>query len=679
MGLRAYYGGSITEFLNHSLEHVLGAITANIRHELEEKQKNAWIQQIQLLKHQLNGIPDGYLFFEFVIPRMGKRADCVLLYKGWVIVIEFKVGSSAFERSAIDQVVDYCLDLKNFHQASHTAHILPVLIATHAHGSHQRQELHPDADWVYKPILLNGQSLGDFLKNLQSIDHGQGIDPNQWLHGVYMPTPTIIEAAQALYANHSVEEITRSDAGAKNLNQTRKAIEAIINKARAEKFKAICFVTGVPGAGKTLAGLNIACQQQQQHLQEMLHESAGSSTLNIHHGIHESDETRFAVFLSGNGPLVDVLRESLVRDVVRRQKVTRSKIERQVKSFIQNVHVFRDEYAKDKAPPYENVVVFDEAQRAWSREQASRFMREKRNVLDFNQSEPEFLIEVMDRHQEWCVIVCLIGGGQEINRGESGIAEWLDALRNKFSHWHVYASSKLDQGHYVIDLPSVAFLNSPRVQRVDGLHLAVSMRSFRAELLSEFIGYVLEGDTQSARRTCERITRYPLMITRNAHTAREWLRGICRGTERVGFVASSGAIRLKPEGIYVKSELSPANWFLNEAEDVRSSCALEDVATEFDIQGLELDWVGVGWDADLRFEKGQWSSYRFRGSRWEKLGSEDNIRYLRNAYRVLLTRARQGLMVLVPPGDPRDPTRPPAFYDQTYQFLLDCGFKTLDH
>ncbi len=383
------------------------------------------------------------------------------------------------------------------------------------------------------------------------------------------------------------------------------------------------------------------------------------------------------MFLSGNGPLVDVLREALARDQARREGIKKSDALRKVRTFVQNIHHFRDEYLQDLKAPIEKVVVFDEAQRAWTKEQASKFMLSKRGHAGFSQSEPEFLVSVMHRHTDWCTIICLIGGGQEINTGEAGLLEWLTALQDRFHDWDVHASALLDDRHYTVAPAAVRLLQAERVAKHPDLHLSVSMRSFRAERLSAFVGALLDGEAEDAKNLLTG-AKYPIWVTRNLGAARGWLRMVSRGSERFGLVAPSGAQRLRPEGIHIKSTIDPKSWFLNDKADIRSSYYLEDVATEFDIQGLELDWVGVCWDADLRFGPSGWESHAFRGTKWQNVRKEERKLYLRNAYRVLLTRARQGMVLFVPEGDDADPTRPRAFYDDTYEFLMSCGLSSTD-
>lgn len=649
----AYFSGPIAVFLTSSSAEILGELTRAHHHALEHQQRNAWLAQIEILKAELSCFSAGYVFFEFSIPRMGKRADVVVLLGSTVFVIEFKVGSSTFDSYAIDQVHDYALDLKNFHLGSHALQIVPILCATESLDS-APTDIAWAEDGVAAPTLIGPHSIGQVLALPLHNITDPAIDVIVWRGSGYRPTPTIIEAAEALYRNHAVEEISRSDAGAKNLQSTSEKIAQVIEHSKQTGRKAICFITGVPGAGKTLAGLNIAAKRTERH------------------------EDEHAVFLSGNGPLVDVLREALARDQVEREGIKKSDASRAVRRFVQNIHHFRDHYLERAEIPFEKVVVFDEAQRAWTKEQASKFMQVKRGHAGFTMSEPEFLISVMDRHTDWCTIVCLIGGGQEINTGEAGLSEWLAALRDKFPNWDVHASSLLEDRHYTVDTEATAMLAAPAIQKHPELHLSVSMRSFRAEQLSAFVGSLLDGAAEAAKSALTELGgRYPIVVTRNIDAAREWLRSRARGSERYGLVASAGASRLRPEGIQVKAKVDPTSWFLNSRLDVRSSYYLEEVATQFDVQGLELDWAGVCWDADLRFADGAWRHHAFKGTIWQNVNDETKRLYLLNAYRVLLTRARQGMVIFVPQGDHRDRTRTPSFYDGTYEFLRSSGLPEL--
>lgn len=649
MPIRAYYNAPLHSFVSDNTERLLGVLTEQHHHTLEEQQRWAWLQQILILKEAFAGRPDGCLFLEFYIPRMGKRADAVLVMKNIVFVIEFKIGASEHSSSALDQVEDYALDLKNFHEGSHTVPIVPVLISTNAESLPMSEFVFAE-DLVASPVKTNMADLKSVIDAICAGSEFPALDIHDWMTKGYKPTPTIVEAAEVLYRTHNVTDISRSDAGARNLQETSNCVSAVIDNARRRSRKSICFVTGVPGSGKTLAGLNISTRRSEEH-----------------HDEH-------AVFLSGNGPLVEVLREALARDKAAREGISKKDAERAVRSFIQNIHHFRDHYVGNEEIPLERVVVFDEAQRAWTRDQAANFMQRKRGQTDFDMSEPEFLIGVMDRHIDWCAVVCLVGGGQEINTGEAGISEWISALEVHFPDWDVYLSPRIALPEYGSRDQVEAFLLSPRVYSDEYLHLGVSMRSFRAEALSDFVGHIIANEPTTARSIYEKIrSTYPIFLTRDLSAARAWLRDRARGSERFGLVASSGAQRLRPEGIHIKAEIEPANWFLNPCNDVRSSYYLEDVASEFLVQGLEMDWVGVCWDGDFHHKQGVWHYQSFKGTKWQSVNAPSRQRYLKNAYRVILTRARQGMVLFVPAGDSSDGTRSPSFYDGTFEYLRICG------
>jgi len=351
-----------------------------------------------------------------------------------------------------------------------------------------------------------------------------------------------------------------------------------------------------------------------------------------------------------------------------------------VKAFIQNVHHFRDEALLDPKAPFDHVVIFDEAQRAWNLEQTANFMKRRKNRSGFDMSEPEFLISYMDRHADWAVIVCLVGGGQEINTGEAGIDAWLEAINTNYPHWDAYISSRLTDSEYAAGA-AISMANQRRNTYFDdSLHLSVSMRSFRAENVSAFVKALLDNESEMARECIsELVNRYPIIVTRDLEKAKQWTRTQARGSERYGLLASSKAQRLKPHAIDVRVNVNPVHWFLNDRDDTRSSYYLEDAATEFQAQGLELDWACVSWDGDLRFSEKGWSYHEFRGNRWCNIRKTEKQIYLLNAYRVLLTRARQGMAIFVPSGDPDDPTRSPVFYDSTFRYLTDLGIPHLGH
>jgi len=386
------------------------------------------------------------------------------------------------------------------------------------------------------------------------------------------------------------------------------------------------------------------------------------------------------VFLSGNGPLVDVLRESLARDKVSRSRddgipLTLGNARRETTSFIQNIHHWRDYYVANPHEIPDGVVVFDEAQRAWTREKLMDFMARKRGILNFNKSEPQFLIDVMNRREGDATIVCLVGGGQEIGSGEAGLGEWIRALRDHHSDWTIYVSDQIILDDTYLDTEPLRewLLSEARIET--DLHLAVPVRSFRSENLANFIEALLKREIATARQLLAQliVDGYPIRLTRDLAAAKAWLRGVSRGSETVGLVASAGAHRLRPLGVSVREDIDAPTWFLNPRGDIRSCNFLEEVATEFSIQGLELDWTCVCWDGDMFIKDGTWELRRFRGTRWEQIGDEFNRRYLGNAYRVILTRARQGMILFVPRGDESDHTRSPDFYDGTFAYLESLG------
>ena len=656
---RAYYSNEIKEFLLSSTQEIIGTLSINNEFSLEQTQREAWIAEIDILKKVL--IPfEGKIYLEYSIPRMGERIDAVLIIDSVLFVIEFKVNENTFTKYGYDQVWDYALDLKNFHESSHEKLIAPILVATNANVESFTISVTSQNDKLLFPINSNIDLLAKVILNVLEFSEDDKIDYQEWENGRYCPTPTIIEAAKALYNDHSVSEISRNDASGINLSTTTDEVANIIKSSRNSSNKSICFVTGVPGAGKTLIGLNIATSH------------------------FDKSNDLYSVFLSGNGPLVSILREALTRDKVKRLKnqsikVKKGEVMSEVKMFIQNVHNFRDECLLDmQNPPLEHVALFDEAQRAWNLSKTADFMKRRKNNPNFILSEPEFLISCLDRHKDWAVIVCLVGGGQEINTGEAGIVEWIDSLNKSFPDWHIYLSSRLTDSEYGAGKVLENIKHRSNVFYEDSLHLSVSMRSFRAENVSLLIKQILDIDLEDAKKTLESLsTKYPIMLTRNLKKAKEWLKLQARGSERYGIVVSSQAERLKPHCIDVKSPMNPIHWFLDGKEDVRSSYYLEDVATEFHIQGLELDWVCVTWDADFRFSDNGWQHRSFRGSKWNYIRKEVRKSYQKNAYRVLLTRARQGMVIVVPEGDENDPTRKPEYYNPTYNYLKSIGFKIL--
>jgi len=649
-----FYAASISQFLMDDENSIVGrqtTITQQGLTELSVEQLDAWRQQIQILRNALrsHGTRNWHLILEYSIPRRGKRIDAVILADRTVLVLEFKCGARKYERSACIQVEDYCLDLRDFHCGSRHRVIVPILVATQAEEKSRPSE--QVLDWIAPVWLANGFSLGKVIEDAAAqycCSDRDPIDPQLWAAAEYMPTPTIVEAARVLYEGQNVREISRCHAGAENLTRTSEMVMRTIQAARQNEQKMICFVTGVPGAGKTLAGLNIV------HNRELHNDSLG-------------------VFLSGNGPLVRVLSEALARDHFIRAKTPIAESRRRVSTFIQNVHRFIDAHFASSVAPQDRVIVFDEAQRAWNAAQSNR--KFKRNV-----SEPEIMFNIMDRHKGWAVIVALIGNGQEINTGEAGLREWGRAIIQRFPHWKVLISPCLASSEETGDEDALFETRPHTLEIVEepALHLSVPLRSYRAEAVSQFISHLLSMQVGKAQLTLTSCADFPIVLTRDLEKARNWLRHRQRGSRRTGLIASSGGRRLKAHGLDVKSELEIENWFLNSVTDVRSSYYLETPATEFGIQGLELDWTGLCWDIDLVPEMGKWHVRTFKGTKWQTVQDLARRQYVLNKYRVLLTRAREGMVIWVPQGDGSDSSRPSKRYDAIAQYLCSCGIAEIN-
>ena len=651
---RSYYSARIREFLDEKPETLLGKLMVSDEFSTTDLQKNAWRKEIDILQDQLRSVENGDIAFEYTIPRMGHRIDVVCIIRGLIFLLEFKVGDSEYRKSTADQVMDYALDLKYFHELSADRYIIPISIPTEAPSV--CNEVSFMEDKISNVLKCMKDNIGLTINSVLSSVQDQDLSIADWINSRYAPTPTIIEAAQAMYRNHSVKDISRNDAGAHNLTATTETINQIIDDCKRNHKKAICFVTGVPGAGKTLAGLNIANER------------------------HNFDVDEHAVFLSGNGPLVDILQAALAKDRSSRMGITIAEAKKETKSFIQIIHRFRDEALTTNNPPAEKVAIFDEAQRAWNEESLTDFMKRKKGVDAFNQSEPEFLIRIMDRHQDWAVIVCLVGGGQEIYNGEAGIIDWFRALQKKFRNWHIYLSDNITDSEYVGNSSIEELLTGCSYSLRPALHLGVSLRSFRSEKLAEFVKLLLDNEPSAAAAVYSELSiHYPIILTRDLDKAKEWIHKKARGTERYGLLASSEGKRLRGIGIWVPSVINHVGWFLNEKDNVDSSYFFEVAASEFKVQGLEIDYSILAWDADLRRSGKGFDYFKFRGTRWNHVNNMQQQKYLKNAYRVLMTRARQGMIIFVPSGtDPEDdPTRDFCYYDAIYQYLKNCGIAEL--
>jgi hypothetical protein len=675
---RAWYKASKETFIQQHPNTIIGALSINSAHDgfdVTETQTIAWQREIEILQSALDKLPNIKIdvFMEFNIPRMGRRIDVLLLIhsdKPHIVILEFKVGQHSFASADIDQVVDYALEMKNFHEGSHTADLFPIVVASQEDSPLPESFAFAfDHDGIAKPVCIGPKAIEQLL--LRIVYTPAELSAEKWEASPYTPTPTLIEAARVLYSTHNVHDITRSEGSAINISETSACINEIIEDAKANHKKKICFVTGVPGAGKTLVGLNIAAARETK-----------------------DDDTK-AVFLSGNGPLVKVLIEALVRDKVERDEAagittTKKNARVAVKSFIQNIHHFRDEAIKTDPQfhkdldiaikPFEHVCIFDEAQRCWDSVHIKNWMKSKKGISEFNSSEGEYLISYLDRHTDFAVIVCLVGGGQEINSGEAGISIWIQAILEKYPEWEICLSGSLTDSEYMAGDWVQKAKEKASTKTYESLHLSVSMRSFRAEHVSNFVKALLDLDQKKAREYLQQIKdKYPICITRNLLVAKEWVRKQVRGSERPGMLASSKGLRLKPFAIDVKTDCDPIHYFLGDKTDVRSSYFLESTASEFDVQGLELDYTLVAWDGDFRITSaGRWSHHNF-SNKWQNIKNEELRKYQKNAYRVLLTRARQGMVIFVPHGNnPPDKTRDASFYDETYKYLKSLGLTELE-
>jgi hypothetical protein len=643
------YQNKIDDFLKTDNKTVIGDLALNVtNHQLLMQQRTSWNNQVTYLKKALQHLPgEWYIILEYSIPRRSKRVDIILVAKDLIFVIEFKDKEKKYTNDAISQVEDYSLDLRDFHKQSFSRIIVPIVWASDARE--KENKFYDNGDFVKPTIFSNSDNLHKSILQafeFYTIKTNSIINPNNWNDSEYNPTPTIIEAAQHLFSGHQVKEIARSHAGSSNLTETTNSILIKIKEAKDKNEKIICFVTGVPGAGKTLAGLNI-----------------------VHNNENHSGK---CVFLSGNGPLVKVLTEALVKDNSKRKQISLAKSRREI-AFVQNVHQFLDFYHNNQQTPQDRIIVFDEAQRAWNAKHSKlKFKR------DF--SEAEMLLNIMNRNEGWAVIIALIGIGQEINTGEAGLSEWGKTICEKFSNWKICISPELKEGTSSI-LNNKLFEVTPKylsITEITALHLKVSIRSYKAEKLSEWVVSLLENEPHKAKEILQNhLKNYPIFLTRNLETARTFLRNKNRGFRRTGLIISSGARRLRPLGLDVKAEIDVAKWFLNPNEDIRSSCFLELPATEFAVQGLELDWVGLCWGDDFRKNDSGWSFHSFKGTKWQVVRQDEKKQFIKNKYRVLLTRGREGLIIFIPQGSNFDHTRPDENYEKTYEYLKLSGIKEL--
>ena len=710
LSTRCLFDSVLDTFLSKDKESIFGVLCDRYHGDTLTTSREAWMGEIEILQREL--LPwrgaDAHIIFEYNIPRLGKRIDVVLLLKGIIFCLEFKVGESKVLENDVDQVLDYALDLNNFHKFSQGRVIVPVLIATKYSKSSDVIQSSAYDDRVINPLVTGEGGIANLItKVITAYPYESPIDQN-WIISPYAPTPTIIEAARTLYESHSVEDITRHEADKVTTDATIAYILDVIHQSKANGEKSICFVTGVPGAGKTLVGLDIAVKQTYQ-------------------GSDKPVEDEGAVYLSGNGPLVAVLNEALAKDNFEKcnkrgekKKLTDSR--REVGKFIQIIHRYRDNMlAKIKNPvengvleidptkavnqkdagygEVEHVAIFDEAQRSWTHKRLADYLKRggtygnKLKVPNFPMSEASFLIWSLDQREDWATIVCLVGGGQEINTGEAGITEWIKSLNEIFTNWKVYISPKLTEPEYAEGKVNELLQENKNVTYSDKLHLGVSLRSYRAEKLSAFVHALLALDDSAASIYADIKDKYPIVLTRDMEKAKAWLHSRVRGTERTGVLITKESARYKPLGIHIlpSGDENAVHWFLEDKVDTRASNYLEDAATEIQVQGLELDYTCLLWDADMRYVNGEWRFFGFNGkTAWNEITATsesklERMKYMLNAYRVLLTRARAGMIICVPEGNDHktasgfweDSTRLPEYYDGTYQYLKNLGLEEI--
>lgn len=707
---RCLYNANIEEFLKTDNNLVLATLLSQYHGYDYTTTREAWEEEIKIMKSVL--LPfigeKGEIIFEYDIPRLGKRIDVVLLLAGIIFCLEFKGNKSNKSLEDVDQVLDYALDLKNFHKFSEDRIIVPILVPTNYKTDQIEIIKSAYNDKVINPIVTGKSNLTKYIKEVLEKYPNESPLQNDWRISPYSPTPTIIEAAKTLYKNHSVDNITRHEADKAFTDRTINCILNIIQKSKKNNKKSICFVTGVPGAGKTLVGLDVAIKQTYQ-------------------GNEKPVENEGAVYLSGNGPLVAVLSEALAQDNYKncREKGEKKKLtdsRREVGKSIQMIHRYRDNMLEKIKNPVingileidpnkavkngesgfgevEHVAIFDEAQRSWTKERLANYLKRggtygnKLKVTDFPLSEAAFLIWSLDQREDWATIVCLVGGGQEINTGEAGIAEWIKALNTHFTQWDIYISNNLIEPEYAEGKICELLKENSNVFYLNELHLSVSLRSFRAEKTASFVNALLSFDNKASLLYQEIKNRYPIVLTRDIEKAKRWLHEKARGTERTGVLITKESARYKPLGIHVlqSDDEKTVHWFLDDKIDTRSSNYLEDAATEIQVQGLELDYTCVLWDADMRCDHGKWKFYKFNGKdKWIEQkatteNSKEKIKYMLNAYRVLLTRARLGMVICVPYGNTNkdannfweDSTRLSKYYDGTYEYLKSIGIEEI--
>ncbi|MCE9668330.1 DUF2075 domain-containing protein [Myxococcus stipitatus] len=656
---RSYYAAPITEFLQADPQNLLGRLTLQqsaLRLPSEPEQVGAWERELALLTEAFRVLgPKCHtwsVLLEVSLFRTGKRIDAVVLASGVVCVVEFKTGESRYLAEDVRQTERYAHDLRDFHEVSQTRLVVPILCAEFAPTKPIRVQL---IDQVADLVEANAETLASALEAASSLSHKATttLDWATFEGSAYRPTPTIIEAAQALYAGHQVADIGRGDAASDTLEQAANTLRGVTRRAEQMREKVICFVTGAPGAGKTLLGLDLALARRDA-------------------------KSPFAL-LSGNRPLVHVLTESLTEDRASRTGTSKEQTKREASAAIQNLLGYLQQHLKETKPPPEHVIVFDEAQRAWTAAVGKK-------LLDREQSEPALFLAILDR-LEWACLVCLVGPGQEINQGEGGLALWGEALTESVRAgrpWRVVAAPQAIRGGPDVAGPGLCAEQQGTVLRIDEeprLHLSNSMRAFRNERHGQWVTHLLTGALAAAKCTADTMSEPPAYLTRDLSLAKAWLRRHRRGGRTTGLLASSNAVRLVAEGIPPAPQSRDldaiGHWFLKPHTDFRSSGALEVPLSEFGCQGLEVDYAGVCWGGDLLWQEEQWVARKMQAPRWTTVKVAERRQYRLNSYRVLLTRAREGTVIYIPTGNDEDPTRPKAEFDAIAHALTRAGCQPL--
>jgi hypothetical protein len=636
-----------------------------------QQQTLAWRKLISILQadfrtllNHRSDVAEWVVLLEYPLYRLGRRIDLIVLTGRAVLIVELKVGEKQFRAADRRQVEEYALDLHDFHAESSHRILHPILWCTAAANNPYRSPYQGLAPGQVAPVTeIGAEGLMQFLLKLPA-STAEEVDAVEWNNSPYRPVPNVIQAATRIFAGHDVRAIAQADAS--NLNETAGRVIELLKEAKNAGRYAVIFVTGVPGSGKTLAGLQIA------------HDVVATGT----------EARGDIIYLSGNMPLVTVLREALARAEYLREKskdssIQLSKLRQKLRARIQHINDFLKESYKHSAdkPPHEHAIIFDEAQRAWDEEQGKK-------KFDRAASEPTLLLEVMSRHPDWCACICLIGGGQEINSGEHGIRGWGDALRQiapeSAPRWIVHGPPEIIEGGSASGGLRLGPIQSAiQINTDPTLGLEVPLRSYRTPLLAGWVDAVIEGNASKACALKARMGAYPILLTRSLSALKLGLRHLTRGERRYGLLASSGARRLRAEGVgvilHANDRDAIAHWYLNPRDDVRSSYALEVPANEYTSQGLELDFVGLCWDSDFtRDVQGKtWVCRRFSGNKWQTVANPDGQRFIKNSYRVLLTRSREGIIIWIPKGNEEDSTRNPILYDRTASFLLDSGAQLL--